>query len=209
MNKNPYNNNNLKYSFSENEMKIIDNVWEFINYFRETFLTRGKYRRNIKNKIRQKYSIEEFYKYEKIVEKLYWNLVNKIKSEINLDQKIYIKRKFNLKNIENRILKRNVKVKESNVNKTYVITDNNELIYKYKYPDDLDITVSSIMINRSVYETIMSDEENIFNIDIEPYNNIVEFDYLFPNLNTIKSFVNNKNERINKISKMFYDGDNK
>jgi hypothetical protein len=204
MNKNPYNNSNLKYPLLESEVKLIDNVWEFINKFRETFLTRGKYRRNIKNKIRQQYSIEEFYRYEKIVEKIYWNLANKIKSEINWDPKIYIKRKFNLNNIENRILKRNVKVKESNVNKTYVITENNELIYKYKYPDDLDILVSSIMINRSIYETIMSDEEDIFNIDIEPYNNIVEFDYLFPNLNTIKSFVNNKSERINKISKMYY-----
>jgi hypothetical protein len=50
----------------------------------------------------------------------------------------------------------------------------------------------------------MSESEEIFNIEIEPYNNIVEFDYPYPNLNTIKSFVDTKEQRIEKIREMYY-----
>lgn len=209
MNKNPYNNKNLKYLLSKNEINEIDNVWEFLSIFRETFLTRGKYRRNIKMKIVEKYTIDEFYKLEKIAEKIYWNLEDKIKNEvekeINFKSKIYVKKKFDLRQMENKIFRRNIKITESNINKSYVITENNEFLYKYKYPDDMDILISSIMVNRSIYETIMSDEESIYNLEIEPYNNIVEFDYLLPNLNTIKSFAYNKNDRIKNISKMYYE----
>jgi hypothetical protein len=168
-------------------------------------LTRGKYREFIAKKIKETYTIEEFYKLEKNIEKMYWNLYSKIKNDINAKPKIFLKQNYDPKKIENKILKRNAKIKESTVKKTYIETKKGNLFYKYNYPNDLDLLLSSIMINRSVYETIMSDEEYIFNIELEPYNNIIEFDYPFPNLNTLKSFSSNKNSRLNNISKMYYN----
>ena len=201
---NPYNNKKLKFQLSVKEMEKIDKVWDFIDIFRETALTRGKYNRQINDKVSKKYDIKEFYQFERIVEKMYWNLVTKIKKDIFLKPEIFLKKEYNLEEMENKILMRNVKIKESTVKKTYIITDSGKLLYKYRYPDDLDLFVSSIMINRSVYETIMSESEEIFNIEIEPYNNIVEFDYPYPNLNTIKSFVDTKEKRIEKIKNLYY-----
>jgi hypothetical protein len=38
----------------------------------------------------------------------------------------------------------------------------------------------------------------------EPYNSIIEFDYPFPNLNTIKPFVFSIKERLQNINHMYY-----
>jgi hypothetical protein len=205
MKKNPYNNIKLKFPLSERELKNIDKVWEFINDFRETKITRNKYKKYIIKKLKNKYDIKDFYNLENVVEKLYWNLAQKIKEEINLKPEIFYKETFDLNQTKNKILMRNNKIKESTIDKTYIITKSNKLLYKYRYPNDLDLLVSSIMINRSIYETIMSDEAEIFNLEIEPYSNIVEFDYMYPNLNTIKSFTKTKSERMNNIKNMYYD----
>lgn len=205
MKKNPYNDKILKFPLLKNEIKILDKVWEFMDDFRETKLTRNKYKKYIINKMNKKYSIYDFYKLEKIVEKIYWNLAIKIKNDVQLKPEIFFKKKFDSKEIKNKILMRNNKIKESTVGKTYIITKNNKLFYKYKYPNDLDLFVSSIIINRSIYETIMSEEVEIFNIEIEPYNNIVEFDYMYPNLNTIKSFALSKGDRIKNIKDLYYN----
>jgi hypothetical protein len=204
---NPYNNKNLKFPLLKKELKVLDKVWEFINDFRETKITRSKYKKYITEKIINKYDINDFYNLEKIVEKIYWNLVTKIKKDKNLKYlkpEIFFKEKYDLNETKNKILMRNNKIKESTVEKTFVVTKSNKLLYKYKYPNDLDLLVSSIMINRSVYETIMSEEAEIFSIEIEPYNNIIEFDYPYPNLNTIKSFTKSKEERMNNIRNMYY-----
>ncbi len=201
---NPYNNNNLKFPLSIKELKMLDETWKFLTDFRETKLTRKKYKIYMTQKIKNEYNIKEFYILEKNAEKLYWNLVAKIKKDFHLKSEIFLKENLDLNETKNKILMRNNKIKESTVEKTFIFVKNNKLLYKYKYPDDLDLIVSSIMINRSVYETIMSEENDIFSIEIEPYNNIIEFDYLFPNLNTIKSFTQTKKERMNNIYKMFY-----
>lgn len=202
---NPYNNNNLKFSLSDIELKLIDDVWEFINKFRKTMLTRRKYKEFISKKIKKNYTIDQFYNLEKIVEKMYWNLSLKIKKDIDIKSEIFLKRNYNLEKLKDKILKRNVKIKKSTIEKTFITTKNGDLLYKYNYPNDIDLLISSIIINRSIYETIMSEEEYIFNIEIEPYNNIVEFDYAFPNLNTIKFFTTDKNTRLKNISKMYYN----
>jgi hypothetical protein len=52
----------------------------------------------------------------------------------------------------------------------------------------------------------MSSTTNIIDeLDIEPYYNNIEFDYPFPNLNTIKPFAVDRNTRMEKIQKMYYD----
>jgi len=201
---NPYN-NNFKYNLSDDEIKLIDKIWQFIDDFRETKLNRNKYRKYIINKIKNDYTLDQFCTFEEIVEKMYWNLYYKIKDNYNFTSDIFIKRDFNLNNMENKILSKNTKIKESTVRKTYFITQNNHLLYKYEYPNDLDLLMSSIMINRSLYETIMGNSIDIYKIKIEPYNNIIEFDYPFPNLNTIKKSKESREKRCHNINKLYYE----
>lgn len=203
---NPYNNIDLKFPLTIKEIKNIDNMWEFINNFRLSELTRSKYRKSIISLIKSKYDIKTFYFYEIIVEKIYWNLITKLKKELSLKPEIYFKKEkiYDIQQVKNKILMRNKKIKESNVRKTYIVTKKNNLLYKYSYPNHLDLLASSIMQNRSVYESILSNKLFLFDIEIEPYNNNIEFDYPYPNLNTIKYFQINKKERLNNIFNLYY-----
>lgn len=206
---NPYNNFNLKYPLSNDDIKYIDDVWILIDKLRKTFLTRGKYKKYV-TKIINKYNIDNYLILEKIIEKMYWNLVYKFNSKFYTISKTKIYNiKYNKNNeneqinlIKNDILIKNIKITESMIDKTYIIANNN-IFYKYTYPDDFDLFISSIIINRSIYETIMSN--NDYNdLHIEPYNNIVEFDFPFPNLNTIKEFIYNNEIRKNNIIKLYH-----
>ena len=205
---NPYTNEKNPYTLVEKEVKLLDKAWELINDIRTTEISRNKYRKEMIKKVRDKYTPKDFFILEKIVEKMYWNLVDKVKKTVDIDMSIRQKKNFDLERVKDKILKKNKKAVESNVRKSYVYDDHtNKLFYKYNYPDDFDSIVSSIMINRSVYETIMSDEMDINNIEIEPYSNIVEFDYAFPNLNTIKFFATTNNVRHENIERLYYSDD--
>lgn len=202
---NPYNNINLKFSLNNKEIKHIDKMWDFLDIFRTSQLTRHKYRKFIIKTIKSNYDIDTFYFYEYMIEKIYWNLVFKIKKDLKMKPEIFLKKNVSdISEIENKILMRNKKIKESNVRKTYILTKNNNILYKYLYPNDIDLLASSIMQNRSLYETIMSNKQYLFDIEIEPYNNNIEFDYPFPNLNTIKYFQIKKEERLNNIFNLYY-----
>jgi hypothetical protein len=205
---NPYTNEKNSYPLTEKEIVLLDNVWNLINDFRTTELSRNKYRKEMINKVRDKYTPQDFFNLEKIIEKMYWNLVDKVKKSFDINMSIRQKKNFDLEQIKDKILKRNKKATESNVRKSYVYDEHiNKLLYKYDYPNELDSIISSIMINRSVYETIMSDEIDINNIEIEPYSNNVEFDYAFPNLNTIKPFATSSNTRKELIENLYYNDD--
>ena len=132
-------------------------------------------------------------------------MLHKLRHDIDFTPKVFIKQEYDLEDTTNKILMRNKNIKESNIRKTYVITKNDNLLYKYKYPDNIDLLLSSIMINRSLYETIMSNQNPITEMDLKPYNNTIEFDYPFPNLNMIKEFTKSNEERLENIKKMYYD----
>ena len=71
---NIYQNNLLKYPLNGREYKEIDNVWKFAKLFEHDFLFLSEYRNRLINTIKNKYTIEQFYFYEKILNKLFWNL---------------------------------------------------------------------------------------------------------------------------------------
>jgi len=196
-----YTNNNIPYRLTKKELKKIDSVWDFIYDFQESYLSRYSYRTKIFEKIKNKYTIDEFCLYESIVEKMYWRLINTLELSIERDSKIFTETNVS-KNIEKKILITNKNIKNSSIKKTYIITDK-RILYKYKYPDDLDIIASSIMINRSTYETILLGHVNIFDLVTEPYHNIVEFDYPFPNISTIMYQNTDNDTRLKNIKKMY------
>lgn len=206
-----YNDDKL-FPLTSDELKLIDNVWRFMGIFRRTTISKNQYREQLKNEIKSKYNLDEFLKYEKIVEKLYWNLFDVIISYIKFDDTLKIHsidtNKINSNNsIEKKILKRST-IGETTVKKSYIVK-NNKIIYKYNYPNDLDLLLFSIMINRSLYETIMSEPTKITldylnDLITEPYDNLIEFDYGYPNFNTIKPFVYSEEQRKNNIINELY-----
>ena len=64
----------MRYTLDNNEIKIIDEVWEFLHLFTKKFIFISDYRNYIIKKIRKKYTPEKFYKLESIANKLLWNM---------------------------------------------------------------------------------------------------------------------------------------
>ena len=74
MDKNIYMNNKLKYPLTQNEYDNLDKVWYLISIFDIPFVFITDYRNYLVKTIRKKYTIDEFYELEMIIEKLFWNL---------------------------------------------------------------------------------------------------------------------------------------
>lgn len=72
--KNIYQDKILKYPLSDDELKLIDKVWEFSELFNFRTLYVSSYRKKIIKKITKKYTPSEFLIYENILDKLFWNL---------------------------------------------------------------------------------------------------------------------------------------
>jgi hypothetical protein len=194
----------MLYLFNEDELKNIDNAWELITILRKTHLTYASYNKYYKTLIKQKYSIDKFYELEIIIEKLYWNL----KNHLNMVEDCCFEYGLeNLDKIKNKIIRLNGMITHSSLNKSYVYDENNDkIIYKSNYPTITDLLISSIMINRSLYEQIMNkpyvDLSYLSKLNLEEYVNLIEFDYPFPNLNTLIPFYNNN--RMDNIKKIIY-----
>ena len=71
---NIYNSKNLKYKFDKDELGLIDDTWQFLTFFNKKFIFISDMRRYIINKIRKRYTPDEFFKFETIANKLFWNL---------------------------------------------------------------------------------------------------------------------------------------
>ena len=69
-----YRTNILKYPLTDNEYKLIDEVWEFLEIFAKEYIYVTNYRKSTINIIREKYTLEQFYIYECILNKIFWNL---------------------------------------------------------------------------------------------------------------------------------------
>jgi hypothetical protein len=69
-----YKNKYLKHPLTEEEIKQLPQVWKFLKYFKKRFIFITDYRDYIIDKINAKYTPEEFYKYESILNKMFWNL---------------------------------------------------------------------------------------------------------------------------------------
>ena len=204
-------NNNKIFPLSPHELTTLDDTWIFLSHFRQSASTRAEYRHNIINTITRIYTPQQFLLQELILEKLYWNLFHILETNLKFHPTMHIKHihSHNLSSQKDKILKRSP-ISESSLRKAYVYKNNKHTIYyKYNYPNDMDLLIASIMINRSLYETIIMNKSHITltyldELNLEPYNNIIEFDYPFPNLNTLKPFSYTRDERINNIYKMYY-----
>ena len=84
------------HKLDKKESKKISEYWQFISIFIPTpkLYSPYEYRRNIINQVRKLYTVEDFYFYEKILNKLLWNLLLKLKVDINnldiIDKKLFV-----------------------------------------------------------------------------------------------------------------------
>lgn len=64
----------LKYPLEDKEYAYLDSAWEFLENFENKEIFNSDFRQDTIKNIRKNYTITEFYTYEKIINKLFWNL---------------------------------------------------------------------------------------------------------------------------------------
>ena len=101
-----YNNKSLRYPLTDNEMKCIDDVWIIIDIYRESRVTRYEYEKYISEKIRLLYTKKQYYEYEIMIEKMYWNLFELVINNFERKPEIYAGNKDELKMIKRTLLLR-------------------------------------------------------------------------------------------------------
>lgn len=71
---NIYKSEYLKYPLIDKEYRHIDDAWKLLKIFKTKYVLLSDYRKHVIKKIKASYSPEEFYFYESILNKLFWNL---------------------------------------------------------------------------------------------------------------------------------------
>lgn len=69
-----YRDNILKYPLNDKEYFDLDDVWEFLDIFKREEIFVTDYRKRVIKTINKKYKIDDFYYYESILNKMFWNL---------------------------------------------------------------------------------------------------------------------------------------
>ena len=71
---NIYQDKRLKYPLTDEERSQVEKVWDFARVFIQPYIFISDYRENVIREIRAKYTPEQFYQYENILNKMFWNL---------------------------------------------------------------------------------------------------------------------------------------
>lgn len=184
----------------------IKRAREFLKIFEPKYYSLNEYRKNIIKKIKKKYTIEEFYKYEMILDKMFWNIKNKQENE-----KIKYTTEKTLDEIILAYKKDNIYYR-SFINKMFLIDDENKYIYirategslEGLKKNELNLIISKIFFDDNEYEKFIKNSNKIpEKIKLPKY--YYEFDYGFPNLNYSAYNIGSKEYKIKKIQKMYYE----
>ncbi len=157
--------------------------------------------------------MEDFYKYEIILNKLLWNLLIKVKFNINnllIQSTLYI----NMNIVDNS--------RKSFSHKQYLHNEINDKKYFFVfYPNlinyDIVNKIFYIMSDRKLYDKVINGKKSIKSINPIVYVNhhpeksyYYPHDYVFPNINLLFYNENKKETWINKINKLYFTNkDNK
>jgi len=189
----------------------LDMYWDFIETFKLSYDPNKNpnrwiegvdgYRLELIPKIRKKYTANDFYKYEKILNKLLWNLLEKIKFKIDPNY-------LDLREKSNKVFVGSCRHKtylDDDKNKIYYVFDYYKLFHQLKYDKIIKEKVARIfhiLSDRKLYEKFMN---NIIIIDdINPKKYFYPYDYPFPNINLLFYNKNKKDIWINNINKLYF-----
>ncbi|AYV75661.1 MAG: hypothetical protein Terrestrivirus2_169 [Terrestrivirus sp.] len=210
---NIYNSEDLLYPLDEDEIEQLDNTWNFLKKFQFNTIGVTEYRKKIINKISKSIDKENFYSYEKIAEKMMWNLRDKVKYLFNeCSECIDHTEKLNetgLMTIMGKFYDDNSY--RSYINKLILIDDNNDKIHYKKMEgsscifnqNKMNETIWIVMTDKNLYEKIIKEPKKIQLVDSPNYYH--GYDYGLPNLNFGKPFIQSDSYRLRRIEKMYYD----
>lgn len=203
-----------KYLLTVNQNKELNNVWKFILYFsnpkgisKNWWEKNGKmfgvyeYRKYIINMIKKNISENDFYQYEKIINKLYWNLKyalmpyvknNKSKYKIHSNKEV-------------------LEIKSGSYINSYLqYNEKDNKWYFVKNLSKLDIICMNIMRDRKKYLYYLKNPSSIEDYskknDLDTY---YYLNYAFPNVNPLFYNKNSKSYWMKKIHLMYYEKDDK
>jgi hypothetical protein len=209
------------YKLYKREEKKLDEYWKFI----EIFLVSDEkynslyapfhygpfhYRDEIIQKIRKNYTPEQFYFFERIANKLLWNLIEKINFSIyNIDR---LKEKRTYEDLimcspvieiipEGSSYSHKQVLFNEKINRKYYFHSYDTLAY------DTNIVIINkmivIMSNRKIYNNIMKKRISINKVPLGKYY-YYPFDYAFPNINLIFYNENSKEDWLRKINNLYF-----
>ena len=197
-----------KYNLSNDDLNNINKLIIFIKHLKHDNIDSifvSNYRYLIINNIKKKYSYNDFYKNELLLNKLFWSLKNKLKPYVkNNKTKYTIKEKIKktgFGSIDNKYV-------GSIVNSYFQYNQKNNKWYILKDISDLDKICFDILYNtnKSTYLKYYNNPESISKYNIK---NIKEYyyfkNYPFPNVNPMFYNENKKQYWIKKINKMYFD----
>ena len=230
MNKEIYKDYTLPYQFNKIELDNLIKAWNFFMEFRRIDLSLHHYRKELIKIISSKYTPEEFLLYEGIIDKLYWNLqqrlariwlndpyLNQVPYSLTLSKAEPYLNTTQYNYIVNESLKKDFY--RSFINKLVVVDKTNSLIYTKDQEGSSNIMGknyfnllgSAIMSSIQLYERILHEPHLIIvtNIPLPMYYH--QLDYGFPNFSLCAYNINDINTkegmsfRLYKIKKMYYE----
>jgi hypothetical protein len=188
-----------KYKLTKKEKDKIDECWIFIDLFITTAKNSKsvqEFRKEIIKSITKKYTVEEFYFFEKILNKLVYALLYKYKIKYN-----------KIESLKDIFI--NIKCDRSFANKMLLYDEKNKnLIFTENYMEILNQPISKLLNcfnNRELYDILIKKNDNKKIEDklpkIETY---YPYDYGLPNVNLFFYNENNKKTWIKNIKHMYY-----
>ena len=194
---NVYTDKSLEYMLNPEEVVIIDKVFDFVNKFNFVSITLAEYRTKLINDIQKTTRLDEFIMYEKIAEKLLWNLKSKTK-HLYKDLSDCVNCVYELS--ESGLASALDKFYEDNsyrsfINKLVLIDDVNNKIYHRKMEgsahifekNEFNLKLWIALNDKKTYELIMFNPSEITKLELPVY--YFSSDYGFPNLNFGRPFI--------------------
>jgi len=190
----------MKFKLSKTELLKLDDYWEFIDLFNDISTSVYDYRRSLIKRVGKKYTIEEFFSFETILNKLLWNLMEFF--GVSLSHKD-VKPVFKIKS------------GSSYINKQIMVFGDRVLLFPQystlhtdrSVPETL-FKILHVLMKRELYENVLEDEEYIHKIKIKKTDKFYyPHDYPFPNVNLIEYNTQKKEIWLRRIKAYYYSGD--
>ena len=198
---------NVLYPLSRREIDELDNTWIFLESFKQnqTCSSLHLYRSQLIDHVCTRYTCEQFYNYELLAEKLFWNLRARTQKYFPENHLV----SGSLDDMYNNLINDNSY--RSFINKLILINDSqNEYFYKkiegsshIFNKNDFNTITGYLLFNRQLYENIITNPQKILDVNMPRF--YYEYDYGFPNLNYGKPFIQSSEFRLKRINKMYYD----
>lgn len=186
---------------------MTDKAWKLIKRYNKGIVVTSEYRKKLIKKIRNNYTPNEYYDIEKTIEKLYWDMRNKLSIPNNKPNY----ETYDISELSQVKLKlKNDTYYRSFVNKLINIDDKENKIYYRKMEgsakilnkDNFNLLTMTILLDKDLYYKIMNNKISVSEVKLPEY--YIELDYGFPNLNFCKYMIGTEEFRKKKINNMFF-----